>query len=276
MHNANWDDLRYALAVAEAGTVSAAARKLGVNHATVVRRIAGLEEDLGQALFEKTPQGYRLPENRRGLLDALREVEAATLAVGRAAGRTYAGRDEIKLTSTDTLSVCLLPKVLARMTDGAKLRLICSNQHLDLARMDADVAIRPAVRLQDDLVGEVAGDLEFGVFKAPDGASDWLGLSGALTSARPARWLADNIPETDFAGASDSFLVLRELAAMGQGQAILPRIIVEGDARLVEVKDAMPPMAAPIWVVSHSDLADVPRLKNLRARLAAEIAAVLG
>ncbi|TNF58806.1 MAG: LysR family transcriptional regulator [Rhodobacteraceae bacterium] len=280
MHNENWDDLRFALMVIDTGTVSAAARRLGVNHATVVRRVAALEARLGLTLFDKTPQGYVLAEDRLTLRDALREVEAAMLAVGRAArgGQGQGHGGPIRVTSTDSLCTILLPGILARIAaeeDGRHIHLLSSNQHVDLARMDADVAVRPSVSLAEDLAGEIAGEMAFGLYAAPGGAGTWLGLAGALARSRPARWMAEHVDEDRIAGAGDSFLTLRELAAAGQGMAILPRFVARGDPRLREVPERMPRMSVPVWVASHRDLADLPRLRDLRRRLVADLGAAL-
>ena len=75
----NWDDLRYVLAVAEEGSVSGAARRLGVNHATVLRRIAAFEEAADLSLFEKGPQGYDVPPDLDRIIAATREVDEAVV-----------------------------------------------------------------------------------------------------------------------------------------------------------------------------------------------------
>ena len=86
----NWDDLRFILAVAETGSVSAAARKLGVNHATVLRRVSAYEERQGIDIFDKTSRGYRVIEDRLRVITAAREVENAIQAVDRAVQGTQA------------------------------------------------------------------------------------------------------------------------------------------------------------------------------------------
>ncbi|MBS0563422.1 MAG: LysR family transcriptional regulator, partial [Proteobacteria bacterium] len=72
---ANWDDLRFVLAVIQEGSVSAAARVIGVNHATVLRRVAAFEAAHGLALFDKTARGYRIPPDRAQVIEAARDVD---------------------------------------------------------------------------------------------------------------------------------------------------------------------------------------------------------
>ena len=83
MHSANWDNLRFVLSVAEHGSVSGAAKALGINHATVLRRVAAFEEAHGGPVFEKTATGYRVLPDRARVIEAAREVANAVLSVER-------------------------------------------------------------------------------------------------------------------------------------------------------------------------------------------------
>ncbi|HQY42580.1 MAG TPA: LysR family transcriptional regulator [Paracoccaceae bacterium] len=273
----DWDDLRFVLAVSEEGTVSAAARRLGVNHATVLRRIARFEDRCGQ-IFDKTPRGYVLAQGQAGLLAAAREVERAVLGVGRVlAGARMPLSGEVRITSTDSFCQMLLPPILALIGAEApdlRLTLISSNTPLDLGRIEADITVRPAVRLPEELVGEKAGVLGFRAYRARHArrALAWLSLAGRLAQTVPGRWLSEQKQETS-AGGADSFLTLRELAAHGCGLAILPAILGDADARLERVPSAMPDLSVDIWVASHADLAEVPRIARTRQRLADAIRA---
>lgn len=275
MTQESWDDLRYVLAVAEAGTVSGAARRLGVNHATVLRRVAAFEARAGVALFTRTARGYAVPADRARLIEAAREAEAAMQAVARMLGGLRAPpTGGLRVTSTDSLCQMLLPPILAglrREAPGLRVELLCSNGHLDLLRAHADITVRPAQALPDDLVGEPAARLGFAPYAAEGAGEGWLGLAGPLARSLPGRWLADAVEPSRLAASADSFLVLRELAAAGLGTAILPCFLADGDPRLRRRDGLAPPMAVQIWVASHADLADVPRLARLRANIAAAL-----
>jgi DNA-binding transcriptional LysR family regulator len=276
-HRDNWDDLRFVVAVADTGSVSAAARALGVNHATVLRRVAAFEERHGLTVFDRTPMGYSVPREGARLIEAAREAEAAHLAVARiAAGARAPLAGAVRVTSTDSFCQVVLPPILARLRAEApdlRIDLSCSNAHADLARIEAEIAVRPAAALPDDLAGEAAADLGFAVYapaSAP-GTSAWLGLSGPLARSRAADYMRVAAAGATLAGAADSFLVLREMAAAGQGRAMLPCVLGEGDARLVRMGSAV--VTVPIWVASHADLADAPRLAAVRRRLGRALAA---
>lgn len=278
MHRSNWDDLRFVLAVAEAGSVSGAARRLGVNHATVLRRIAGFEERAGIVLFDKGARGYDVPVDRKRVLDAAREVATAIQGVERALRGAQAPLSGVvRVTSTDSLCQVVLPPIVAELRRDApelRIELLGSNAHVDLGRIQADITVRPAEKLPEDLMGESPAKLAFGAYGARGGATtDWLGLAGPLTRSAPGRWIETHVDPRDFAGAADSFLVLREMVAAGQGVAILPAILGEGDARLEPRPDLFPGISVPIWVASHVDLAGVPRLAQVRARLVGALGA---
>jgi DNA-binding transcriptional LysR family regulator len=279
MHRDNWDDLRFVLAVADTGSVSGAARMLGVNHATVIRRVAVFEERHGIALFDRAATGYTLLADRARLIDAAREAEAAHLAVARlVAGGRAPLQGAVRITSTDTLSITLLPSALAALRaaePGLRLELLASNAHADLSRVEADIAVRPAAALSDDLRGEIVAELGFAAYAARgcEESPLWLGLLGPLQRSRAAEWMARAVPGEAIAGAADSFVTLREMAASGQGKAVLPCILGDGDARLSRLPGAIPDISVPVWIATHADLADAPRLTVVRSRLAAALKA---
>jgi DNA-binding transcriptional LysR family regulator len=270
---ANWDDLRFVLAVADLGSVSAAARSLGVNHATVLRRIAAFEQAEGTQVFDRGPQGYAVPPDRQRIIDAAREAAAAMEGVSRTIRASMAPAEQaVRVTSTDTFCHLVLPVIVADMAADPHLPpilLICANGHLDLGRTGADITVRPAVRLPPDLVGDPAADLGFAVYQAPGGADHWLTLHGALARVASAQWMQDHLPAAALRGGADSFLVLAELAQRGQGHAVLPCIIGDAIPGLHRVITDMPLPPVPIWVASHADLANVPRLALVRAALTA-------
>lgn len=265
MRKVNWDDLRFVLAVAETGSVASAARSLGVNHATVLRRIASVEERAGRPIFERTPTGYRLPPDRMALVEAAREVSAAISGVEDILMERQEGRRAVRITSTDTLCATVLPPITARMSaDGVVVDLRVSNLHLDLGRLHADIALRLTPALPPDLAGEQAGMLGMAVYRAPGGQADWLGLRGPL---RRARLLMEALPAEARAasGGADSFVALTRMAAAGAGRALLPCILADEDPRLERQSAVL--ASIPIWVASHIELADSPRLTRLRRRI---------
>jgi DNA-binding transcriptional LysR family regulator len=267
----NWDDVRYVLAVAESGSVSAAARALGVNHATVLRRIAAFEESQGVPVFDRTAQGYAVPPERLRVIEAAREAALAMEAVTRHMQGNGAGAGTVRVTSTDSLCVSVMPEVVADLARGdppLAVELVAANTHLDLARLAADVAVRPAMSLPPDLTGEQAARMGFAVYAARGQTADcWLGLRGTLSRSVAARWMEDAAGDNAICGGADSFVVLRELVAAGLGQSVLPCILGDDDPRIVRREGLPTSVSVPIWVASHVDLAQTRRLRLIRSRI---------
>ncbi len=277
LHKVNWDDLRYVLAVASEGSVARAARRLGVNHATVLRRVTAFEEAAGGPVFERSAQGYRLRPDRAAVIEAAREAEEA---LARAAAHLRGDRDGagtvMRLTSVDSLCTTVLADGharIARRIAPHRLEMVVANAHLDLARLQADMTVRPALHLPEEMTGCQVAEMGLGVYAVADAPETWLGLSGPLASAVPGRWMAENVPPGQVAGQADSFVVLRELARRGQGRAILPCILGDAAPELVrlDVTPALP--GIPVWVATHRDLAGRDRIERLRGAVTAVLEA---
>jgi len=257
MHNENWDNLRYVLAVAESGSVLQAAKALRVNHATVLRQIATFEERHGVTIFERTTKGYRLIPEHHALIEAAQAAEAAMQEVARLAS---GGRDitveTVRLASTDTLGSFILPAFVSRFAQShprVDVAILSSNAHLDLLRAQAHIVVRPALKLSDDLLGEVVCELGIAAYAATEGLDKWHGLTGPLARSIAAQWVASEVPPSRMTTAADSFLTLQELAAQGAGIAPLPCFLGDRDARLVRLDRVMPHLRVPIWVARHVD-----------------------
>ncbi len=270
-HKQNWDDLRYVLAVADTGTISAAARLLGVNHATVLRRIASFEAQHGGQVFERRSHGYALLEEKRAVLDAAREVQEAVLSVER----LMQGSDEaltgiVRLSSTDTFCQAVLPAFVSEVNttgNALSVELMCSNDHIDFARLEADIALRPALSLPSMLTGEVVAELGFAVYARAGAPKAWLGLGGPLLRSAAAQWLRDSYPDVVPVATADSFVVLRELALLGLGQVLLPCFIGDAAVGLERRSEPLKNARVPIWVLTHRDLRQTPRMRAVQKRL---------
>lgn len=276
MHSMNWDNLRYVLAVADLGSVSAAGRELRVNHATVLRRVAAFERDHGGPVFERTVAGYRVLPDRARVIEAAREVEAAVDSVGRLMhGGNAPLRGRVRVSSTDSLCQIVLPPLVQELQDSASeltIELMSNNYHADFARMQADISVRPALSLPDELVGSPCARLTFAVYATPGAPEQWLSLYGSLAQSAPAMWMSQTPGLRRATGGGDSFLVLCELARMGLGLAALPTFIGDKAPELVRRKTAMPQMEVPIWVATYKELADMPRIRAVRDRISSFLA----
>ena len=173
--NQNWDDLRFFLAVARAGTLSGAARSLGVTHSTVFRRLGTFEERLGVRLFERLPDGYALTGAGEAMQETAIRIDEEIIALSR----QVTGQDQrlsglIRITAIDMLATGLLPRHLAAFhaaQPGIELEVIVSDTPLDLTRREADVALRIGNTPQETLVGRRVGRLAFGAYASAERAA---------------------------------------------------------------------------------------------------------
>jgi len=273
MNKENWDDIRFVLAVVDTGSVSGAARVLGVNHATVLRRVASFEERNGGPIFDRSATGYQIAQDKLRAIEAAKEVANAVESVERLLkGSAPKVSGVVRITSTDSLCLEVLPEIVARMMQDLpdlRIELHSTNAHLDLARLHADISIRPARVLPDDLIGESAGQLRFAVYH-PVGLPDasWLGLRGPLLRSVVADWVQDQMDGNTAVAGADSFPVLAQMVAQSIGRAVLPSFIGDVTAGIVRADLTLPVADVPVWVATHGDLAETPRLRLVRRVLA--------
>lgn len=277
MNNENWDDIRYVLAVVEHGSLNAAASVLGVTHATVLRRISGFEERIGEPIFQKNKSGYKLLDEAVPILDAAETVEAAVFKMKRAINGSNARlKGRVRIASTDSLCQVVLPSVFLDIKQAypdIELALLSSNYHHDLSRMSADIVVRPAEKLSDELVGEVVGALEMGIYAKNQTVTSWLGLHGALGRSLPAQWMERELPKEVLRYGADSFLTLRHLAQLGHGKTFLPSFLGDGQSGLVRIREEDPSITVPVWIAQLEDAAQAPRFSIIRKALAANLRA---
>jgi len=271
MHSDNWDDMRFVLAVVEAGSVSGAARHLGVNHATVLRRVSAFETRHGTRIFERNAHGYSVRPDRLRVIEAAREVRNAVNSVEHLmSGFNAPLTGDVRITSTDSICQLVLPDILAgfRKTEtGLRIALVCANSHLNLSRREAQVTVRPAARLGEGLVGEKAATMGFAVYSRQDSIDEWLGFGGMLTRSMPAKWLAAQIAPEDSIAIADSFLVLAQMAACGAGRTVLPCFVGDREPGLTRVGEVPTKYHVPIWVACHEEVIGVERLRAVRRHL---------
>lgn len=277
MNKKNWDDIRFVLAVARAGSLNAAAAKLGVTHATVMRRVAAFESSFGQQVFEKSPSGYKIRPEARPVLRSMESVEDAIVAVERSvagADKSLAGL--VRIASTDSLCNLVLPAVVSKISakhPNIQLTVLSANSHHDLTRLTADIVVRATNSLDDTMTGQSIGTLKFAAFHDGSPNQKWLNLEGALARSVPAQWLRDHVPQEQVTGGADSFLALQQLAAQGAGKALLPEFVGDAEDRLTRVTGEMPLKGVKIWVATLREFAHVPRFVSVQDMLVKELRA---
>lgn len=274
MHRLDWSDLQYILAVANNGSLAAAARALGVNHSTVQRRITSFEALQQVTVFDRKPDGYKLTIEGQQLLEAARAVEQAVWGLERKiTGKDLKLEGTIRLTTTDTLLHTIVGRPLAQFHQeypDIVLDVSITNSVLSLTRRDTDVAIRPAQSKPEPLVGNYLGDIRFAVYASADylrdrpqltlNELDWLSPGDEMAGSTPGRWLHRTVPKAKIVMKADSLLALGCAAQRGLGAAMLPTYLGDELDGVERVDVAFDKFSNGLWIVTHADLANAARI----------------
>jgi DNA-binding transcriptional LysR family regulator len=275
----DWDNLRYFLAVARAGKLTAAARRLGQDHTTVGRRIASLESTLRSKLFERRPEGYRLTEAGQRLYENVKTVESSVCELQRdLAGQTQQVEGVVRIGAPDDFGNLFLAKHIGELQSlhpGLKIELITLPYTLSVSKREADISIgveRPAEgrlfvrRLTDFEMRLYATGGYIDAHGPIDQPSDlarqtWIGPVSdfnAITLMDAATEL-DCTPTLRF--ACSSFAGQLAAAINGAGVAMLPRYVADQERSLAPVLPDIMKTIRAYHMVVHADLRDLPRVR---------------
>lgn len=270
----DWEALRTFLAIARLGGLAPAARALKVNHSTVFRRLEALEASLDTRLFDRHPRAYVLTAAGDALLPEAADVEERLLAVER----RFTGRDQIpggrvRVTTTNTLARhFLFPRLSSfrQRYSQITIDLITDNSLLDLARLEADIAVRGDDNPPDYLIGRRMGTVHWAPYVHRDLLdgnplqSPWselpiIGLDDSLTRVPVSGWLRRHRPDATLR-LSDVDLVLEAVLA-GLGVGWVPCFMVGEGCDLTALAPPDPALATGLWLLTHRDLRRTARVK---------------
>lgn len=290
MKEVDWNQLRAFHATATRGSLSAAARQLGLTQPTMSRQIAALEAGLGVDLFDRVGRKLVLTLVGAELRDRIGMMADAAEAVALvASGRGEEIRGRVCISATDTYAVHLLPEMVQQIRAEAPevtIAIAASNELSDLHRREADIAIRHLPPARSGLVGEHVRDTEAHFYAS----ADWIQQNGLPTRpaelagtamigmediARFAGYLREvGIPMeiADFRLVSDSSVVIWEMVRRGMGVAPMLREVADRTPGVIRLLPDMPPIVVPIWLVVHEDLLLSPRIRVVQRILAEGLA----
>lgn len=270
----DWEDVRYFVAVARAGTATGAARSLRASPSTVIKRIGDLEAALGHLLFDRSREGYALTAFGQAVLARAEPLAAAADDIARfAEGAPTAPGGLVRLSTTESLaSGWLAPRLVdfRRRHPAISVELLAGSELVSLGRREADVALRLARPEGGDLRARKVADVAFtGYRRCGADTADWLAFQ-----ERPATTAIGRLPEARLAGAEPvlrarDFATHQAAARAGLGCAILPCFLGDPDPGLERVDAAAPPdLVLPLWLVVHRDLRAAPRVQAMMEFLA--------
>lgn len=271
-----WSDVRILLAVARAGSLGEAARRLGVSHPTVGRRIKALEDEAEQPLFRRTREGLVLTDAGDRVLSLAESMENAALSMERRlAGNHDRLEGLLRISSADWFAAFVLAPVfveLGRLHPAVVPEVIASYRLLDLTRREADVAFRLVPFSEPDLVQRRLMTLHYGLYATAqtaaaaqaDPASVGLILMNTAQSHFPdVAWLIERFPEAPRVFTSTSRSVQAQMCLRGRGLAVLPRPLGDATAGLQRIETRGTPPTRDIWVGYHQDLRHMDRLRAM-------------
>lgn len=286
----DWDDLRYLLAISRNGSLTAAARALGVTQPTMSRRMEHLEARLGAELFERQPTGVLLNPLGTSLLGMAEQMEQAALAAERRLAARGTGLEgTVRLTTLEWIGQHLLAPILAsfcRQHPGITVELLTADRILNLARHEADLAVRVMPFDQDSLVQRRLSTLPYALFAsepylaergAPDFAAGCPGhmlvtFTETAATFPQVHWLRHRMaPRAQVAVTSNSLDVQLVSIMSGAGFGALPERAGASRPILRRLEAPEPPPGHDIWLGYHEDLRHTPRVRALADHIAAEM-----
>lgn len=281
----NWDDIRIFLAVARSGSLTEAARRLGLSQPTIGRHLRSLEELAGARLFDRLPNRLELTARGRALLQAAGGMEEGAGALLRELHQAAAAEAEpVQVTATSSVSLFLTTHLQALLAEsGQAIAVGASRDRANLARREADIALRMRrVPEEGDLAARRIGRIGFALYAAraylePRGLTgdgslaglDFIGLPEPERTPSQSAWF-DAVAAQGVLRCRLGEVHLRHRAAAdGLGVALLPCFLGDADGRLQRLGDPVPELAEDIYLMLHGDLRRDAAVRAVAEALAA-------
>lgn len=282
----HWDDQRLFLAALEEGSLSGAARRLGLSHPTVRARIEALEAKLGATLFTRSAQGLTPTPVAESLRDSARAMALASevfVRTAAAAGEEAAGT--VRLSVSEFMGVEVVPPMLARLRaahPALRIELSLSNAQADLLAQEVDVAVRTVAPKQAALTARKVASIPMGFFASRDYVArrglprsladlaehDFIGPDRARADLEIAERLGLGGLRDRFALRTDSHPAQLAAARAGLGLAVIQVPAGEADPRLLRLLPEVELFRLEVWIVAHENLARTPRVRAVLDGLA--------
>ncbi len=278
------------MVTAEEGSLSAAARSLGMTQPTVGRQVSALEKELGVALFERVGLGLILTPSGLDLLEHVRAMgDAASRFSLTASGQSQSIEGNVCITCSEFYAVYILPpiiKKLRQLEPKITLEIIATNTTSDLRRREADIAIRNFRPTQVELIAKKIKDVSARLYATPQylkeigdpkqledlSRADFISFDNTESLIGGLNALGLNISKRNFPLQTEHFITHWELVKQGLGIGIMPEELGESEPLVVQALPTLAPIGFPIWLTAHRELNTSRRIRMVFDLLAAELA----
>jgi len=282
----NWNDLNLVLAICRSGSLSGAARSLGVNHSTVFRRLNAIEKDLQVRLFERQASGYLMTEAGEAVKGSAERIDEEVVTLSRELlGRDLRLQGAIRITAPEGVALRLLTPQLAsfcQLHPDITIDLVVSSSTLRLSHREADVAVRATRTPPDSSIGREVCKFRFSMYASPDYVADnrdkaleehfWVMPDDAIDFFPSALWRKKIYPKPKIVYSSNNTMAIVEAAKAGLGVAPLPCFLGDSESGLVRVIAPPEELTLSLWVLIHPDLRHTARVRELMAFLIESLA----
>lgn len=289
----DWDDLKHFLAVARHGSTTAAGRAMNIDQSTVQRRLAALEQRIGQALVERHTTGYQLTAYGKAVLPHAEAVEQRMLMLQnfiQSSARETTGVVRLTCPEPIVLRISRSPLLaqFSREHPGLRVEFVMSDHYVDLNKGEADVAFRSGDTVDNQLVGRKIADSVWAVYGGPDylarhgrpqGTADlaqhaWVGFDETMANHRATLWLRQVAPAARIVATSGSVLGTIAFAKANLGLAALPSALGDAEPDLVRVLGPITELTRPWRMLTTRQLRRTPRVAAFFDFVAKETAAL--
>ena len=269
----DWADVRVFAALARYGSLSATARALAVNHATVARRLAGLEQALAAKLFERRPGGYQLTAAGRRALEPASVMEAAAGELRRH-GPEPALAGLVRITATPSIAeTFILPRLqpLQEQHPALDFEIVAERRPASLPRHQSDIALRLGRPERGDILARRVARVGYGFYATPrwrdrlrDGDAPLLiGFDEAGAQFPEAQWMGRRLRDQRTTLRTNYQTGQIAAARAGFGIALLPHFLAAGAPGLVRVRLSEVPPVRELWLLTRRDVRNTPRLRTV-------------
>lgn len=270
MKSPGWDDLQVFFHVARSGGLSAAARELGLSPPTVGRRMLALEQQTGQALFDRGAGGYRLTRAGQAVFGKVQAMQAAALPVQQLLSAD-AARPMIRLSAGTATAMFLADKIAAlwRPDDPFRLTFVTSEEVLNVAHREIQLGIRNRPAEAGNLASRPLGTLRFAPYCSrastrPE-ALDWVAMDPDHARHPAAHWV--HMQGLPIAIQASTVATLHELIRAGAGRGVIPCMIADCDPALTRAGPVIEDLTETQYLVMHDDDRHQPHLRSVIGRL---------